>query len=231
MKEYVLYSLLSFFAGVAVTYIFAIIKINSTKKILNEKTLELVRLQTQLEQTGNLSSIFKQIALETLDQTNEKILEKNQTLLSPLKDEIKEFKEKVELLNTTGIENSSALKEKIDTLRKDSLELRNQAQALTESLKINSKNRGILGEIMLEQILVTSGLVNQKDDPILGNYVTQKSFKDIQNPQERALIPDAVIFYPEAKKHIVIDSKCPLNYFQEFIQSGENDFLNKFYGG
>ena len=34
---------------------------------------------------------------------------------------------------------------------------------------------------MLEQILVTSGLVNQKDDPILGNYVTQKSFKDIQN--------------------------------------------------
>ena len=223
MKDVVLYSVLSFLFGVICAFAFLSARINSMRKEKEEAKLDLIRLQAQIDNSSSMQENFKKIASEIINQTNSDVLEKNQDLLMPLKTELKEFKEKVELLKNTGIETTSALKEKIDTLRKDSLDLKTQTQSLTDSLKLNSKSRGIFGELVLEQILTSSGLVNKNEDEILGNYITQKGFKNALSPEERALIPDAVVFFPEEQKHIVVDSKCPLNYFQEFMEESDED--------
>ncbi len=191
------------------------------QQTINEKENALVRANTQLESYTNLGEIFQNIADNTINKTQDSLIQKHQTALEPFQKELKEFKEKVELLKNTGIENTAALKEKIDNLTKDSNAIKFKAEELTEALKVNAKGRGMFGEIVLEQILTSSGLINQNDDKAKGNYITQKGFRDLDNPTSKSNMPDAVVFFPEGNRHLIIDSKCPLNYFQEYVN--END--------
>ncbi len=197
------------------------------------KNQELIKNQTKLENYAELGEIFQNIANNTINQTQESLIKKNQTVLEPFKKELYEFKEKVEQLKNKGIENTTALKEKIDTLTKNSDMLQFKAEELTNSLKANAKERGLFGEMVLEQVLASSGLINKKDNPEKGSYITQKGFKDLNNPTANSLTPDAIVYFPENSRHLVIDAKCPLNYFQNYINTEDveqkEQYLKEFF--
>lgn len=188
MEKEIITAIAAFFAGA-----FFMNLINQ-KKILQSKT-EIAKLETQLANFNSLNDIFQKLANDSIAQTQETLIKNNQIALQPFRDELKEFKQKVELLQNNNIENSAALKEKIDTLTKNSSQLRFQAEELTNTLKINAKGRGLFGELILEQLLNSAGLINKNSDPLNGNYITQKGFKE--NGNTKAVFPDAVIFYPD----------------------------------
>jgi len=206
---------------------------NLTKQ-LGEKENELTRAHTKLESYTGLSEIFEKIADNTINKTHESLIQKNQIALEPFKNELNEFKKKVEKLNEDGIKNTTEIKTQIETLTKDSHALKFKAEELTEALRVNSKGRGMFGEIVLEQILSSSGLINKNDDKEKGNYVTQTGFRDLDDPGAKSNIPDAVVYFPEGQKNIIIDSKCPLNHFQEYVNETVEELkdahIKNFYG-
>lgn len=224
MEKEIITSVVSFFAG-AFFMNFLI-----QKKLVQSKT-EIAKLETQLENFNSLKEIFQKLANDSISQSQETLIKNNQLALQPFRDELKEFKQKVELLQNSNLENSAALKEKIDTLTKDSFQLRFQAEELTNTLKINAKGRGLFGELILEQLLDSAGLINKNADPSMGNYITQKGYKE--SGSTKSNFPDAVIFYPNENKHVIIDSKCALNDFLLFSNEQNEEqkkhYLKNFY--
>ena len=202
---------------------------------------EVKNLENSQKTSQNLCETIKE---EFVNLANSAILEKQQMLeeqnlkkldnqLNPLKERILEFQKKVEEFNVSGVKNTNIIQEQIKSLTNENNLIRMQAENLTRALKENSKSRGVFGEMILENILKTSGLVNINDDAQRGNYITQKGFKSNLDPNGQRIIPDAVVYYPEDNKNIVIDSKMSLVDFLNFVECEDeeekSEILKRFY--
>ena len=237
-----LYIILAFAAGFLIAYF--IVKNNLKLKY----ELENAKLQTQLESVQSnqksTQTLCQTIKEEFVNLANSALLEKQQMLeeqnlkkldshFAPLKERIGEFQKKVEEFNLNGVQNTSIIREQIKSLTNENNLIRTQAENLTRALKENSKSRGIFGEMILENILKSSGLENKSENPERGVYVTQKGFRSNSNPDETKITPDAVVYYPEDNKNIVIDSKMSLVDFLEFVNSDDDEtkerLLKQFY--
>ncbi len=167
---------------------------------------------------------------KTLDETNRKNLE---TFLSPLKEKIKEFQTKIEEYNITGIKNTQSLKEQIEYLCGQNKLISTQTEKLADAISTNSKYRGNLGEMMLEKLLKSSGLIDKKDDPIKGNYILQTGFRNLDTGSSIKITPDAVIYLADGDKNIIVDSKASIVNYLEYINAEDKDeasiFSKKFY--
>ena len=84
-----------------------------------------------------------------------------------------------------------------------------EANNLTNALKGQSKTQGNWGEMILENILETSGLVKNRE------YFIQQSVK---NEEGKRYQPDVLIHYP-GEKILIIDSKVSLNAYERFANS------------
>lgn len=167
---------------------------------------------------------------KTLDETNRKNLE---TFLSPLKEKIKEFQTKIEEYNITGIKNTQSLKEQIEYLCGQNKLISTQTEKLADAISTNSKYRGNLGEMMLEKLLKSSGLIDKKYDPIKGNYILQTGFRNLDTGSSIKITPDAVIYLADGDKNIIVDSKASIVNYLEYINAEDKDeasiFSKKFY--
>lgn len=189
---------------------------------INKLSNELSADKTKLEMLTELQKIVKEdftaIANKVIKDEQSDLREQNREALEeklkPIKENFEQFREKVEEFNKQGESNTATIKEKIETLVKESLSIKTTATDLTNAIKANSQVRGEFGEMILDNLLKQAGLVNKKDDEEKGNYITQQTFKDVSSPTERPR-PDVVLYLPE-NKNIIIDSKCPLNNFIEF---------------
>lgn len=166
---------------------------------------------------------FTEIANKVIKEEQSDLREQNREALDeklkPIKEDFEKFREKVEEFNKQGECNTATLKEKIENLVKESQKIGTTATDLTNAIKANSQARGEFGEIILENLLKQAGLVNKRNDPEKGNYITQQTFKDSSAPNERPR-PDVVLDLPE-NKNVIIDSKCPLNNFIGYCNSND----------
>jgi DNA recombination protein RmuC len=80
-------------------------------------------------------------------------------------------------------------------------------------LRGENKVQGDWGEMALERILESSGLIKGQE------YETQSSFRDEEGNLQR---PDVIIQLPENKK-IIIDSKVSLRAFERYINEDDNE--------
>lgn len=168
---------------------------------------------------------FTEIANKVIKEEQSDLREQNREALDeklkPIKEDFEKFREKVEEFNKQGECNTATLKEKIENLVKESQKIGTTATDLTNAIKANSQARGEFGEIILENLLKQAGLVNKRNDPEKGNYITQQTFKDSSAPNERPR-PDVVLDLPE-NKNVIIDSKCPLKNFIDFCNSNDDE--------
>ncbi|MBQ2644787.1 DNA recombination protein RmuC, partial [bacterium] len=216
--------------------------LKNKNEALQDKVLNLTKeVSIDKTNTDNLEEFqkfvkdnFKEIANEVIKEEQKDLREQNKEVLEekikPLKENFDKFKEKVEEFNKQGEVQTVTIKTQIETLMNESREIQHTANKLSNAINANAKVRGNFGEIILENILQQAGLVNIKDDKEKGNYITQTKFEDIQESTET--FPDAVVFFPDSK-HIIIDSKCPLNNFVEYCNSDNEEEkekqLNLFY--
>lgn len=204
---------------------------------LEEARIENARLK---EKIGNVEAFnnsvreetkaqFKSLAADIFSSQSEKFKEANETrlseILNPLKEDIKEFKRRVDDTYMNSSKERTLLGEQMKRLMELNMSIGKEARDLTEALSGNTKVQGDWGEMVLETILVKSGLVEGE------NYFVQRTKNDdgtqIKNDDNGRLRPDVVVALPD-KKCIVIDSKVSLTAYVNYINADNDDDRQRF---
>ncbi|MFI3319153.1 MAG: DNA recombination protein RmuC [Rikenellaceae bacterium] len=168
---------------------------------------EYTKRETQArEQFKNMAS---QILTEQSQQFKATNKESIDLLLKPFKDNITEFRQRVELIYSAENEQRGALRNELKNLMELNRRITAETTNLTNALKGNSKVQGDWGEMILETILDSSNLIKGV------HYQTQYNIKDAEGNNLR---PDVVLFMPEGKQ-IVIDSKVSLTAFVNYMDA------------
>lgn len=204
---------------------------------LEEARIENARLK---EKIGNVEAFnnsvreetkaqFKSLAADIFSSQSEKFKEANETrlseILNPLKEDIKDFKRRVDDTYMNSSKERTLLGEQMKRLMELNMSIGKEARDLTEALSGNTKVQGDWGEMVLETILVKSGLVEGE------NYFVQRTKNDdgtqIKNDDNGRLRPDVVVALPD-KKCIVIDSKVSLMAYVNYINADNEDDRQRF---
>lgn len=128
-------------------------------------------------------------------------------LLHPFKEKLDLFEKEIRDNQKRDIAQYSTMEAVVKTLSEQHDKMNNTAQNLVDALRGENKVQGDWGEMALERILESSGLIKGQE------YETQSSFRDEDGNLQR---PDVIILLPENKK-IIIDSKVSLRAFERFI--------------
>ncbi len=211
-------NLISFLIGALIaTLITTLIFI---KKQTSEKE-ELIGLRAESKNYNSLQELIKQdfvrLANETIKQEQEDLRKQNREALEekilPLKNELGEFKAKVEKLNITGVENTTKIVEQILNLEKNSATIAQEAKNLTEALTKNQNVKGAYGENLLDTILQACGM--KEGVHYTKQFVTTS--ENLCDDAEHTIRPDVVINLPD-NRHIVVDSKVTLTSYLACVE-------------
>lgn len=175
------------------------------KQLQQEKYIEELQQQFKLQ--------FEQIASQILEEKSAKFTIQNKAnielILSPLKENIKAFEDKVDRVYKTESDERNILKGVISELMLQSKQIQDDANNLTRALKGDNKKQGNWGEIILERVLERSGLVKDQE------YRIQSSYNTINGNRVQ---PDVIIDLPD-DKHIVIDAKVSLIAYEKYVSA------------
>ncbi|HQZ44420.1 MAG TPA: DNA recombination protein RmuC, partial [Flavobacteriales bacterium] len=171
-----------------------------------------VRMTTEFENIAN--RLLSQRGKELQEQQSEKL----GTILKPLQERIVEFQTQVRDAYDKEGRERFALKDQIEKLVTQNTRLTQEADNLTKALKGDSQSQGAWGEMILEKLLDSSGLIKGQE------YSMQESTTLSDGSRLR---PDAVIMLPE-NKHLIIDAKVSLLHYERYASSNGSDERDKF---
>ena len=171
------------------------------------------RLGTQRQEIEGIQQKFQKefeaiankLLMENASRFGQQSAEGLDKLLAPLRDNLKDFKVKLDTVQQETATHSALLKDQISRIG-------TEAANLSKALKGDVKVLGNWGENMLDQILERSGLQQGL------HYRRQSPAKD-EAGEQRFL--DVVIDLPEGR-HLVIDSKVSLKSYEEYVNCPED---------
>jgi len=173
-------------------------------------TLDTERNNIQ-ESRNQLINQFEALANKIFDEKSTKLTDQNRTqlelLLVPLKQQLTDFKSKVEDVYVKEGQDRSALAEQVKQLMNLNSTLSADAQNLALAIKGDSKTQGDWGEVILEDALQRAGLV-------AGQHYEVQTCVTTEDGQSRQ-IPDVVVRLP-GSRFIIIDSKMTLPHYRAF---------------
>jgi len=170
----------------------------------------------KLEQS--LDKIMRQHIEEKLKKLDETSIKNLDGVLKPLKENIENFRKKVEESQEYSTKKFAELSKEIEQIVKAGMNISEEAKNLTNALKGKKQVQGRWGELVLESILETSGLLKGQ------HYETQESFQDESGKRKR---PDVVVKLP-GNKSIIIDSKVSLSNYDSFVRAELDEEREKY---
>ncbi len=165
----------------------------------NQKALTMLN-----DNKESLKQEFKHLAHEIFEARGKVLSDQHHeqlhSLLAPFKEQLGEFRTKVEQAHQEDSAGRAALKQQLETLHQLNRKMTDDAESLAKALKGDKKLQGNWGEMQVETILDSSGLIKGQE------YQREPNYRDDDGQNWR---PDFIVHLPEGK-HLIIDSKVSL---------------------
>lgn len=182
------------------------------QEIQSERQLSEQKLQQFEEQRKQLKVEFENLANQILKTSQNEFSQKSREgldlFLKPFRQQVNDFKTRVEEIHSKELTQRAELKSELKQLHELNRLMTEEANNLSTALKGEKKTQGNWGELILENVLDRSGLIAGKD------YKREVSFKTDDGRRR----PDVIVYLPD-KKHLIIDAKVSLNAYTRFVNS------------
>ena len=167
------------------------------------------------EASDALKKEFQLLANQILESQGQRLRTANteqlNSVLTPFKDQIKDFKQRVEEVYTTDAKDRASLLTEVRNLQEASERVNREAENLTRALKGDTRVQGNWGEVVLERVLEDSGLRRDHE------YLVQTSFRNEGGELKR---PDVIIRLP-GDKDVVVDAKVSLAAYEQALATAD----------
>ncbi|WP_100550831.1 DNA recombination protein RmuC [Caedibacter taeniospiralis] len=165
----------------------------------------------------SLTEQFENLANRIFEEKGERFANQNKVnlaeILQPFKNDIHEFKKKVDDVYVHEAKERASLQKEVNKLFELNQEMNKEAKNLTKALKGDKKLQGDWGEVVLERVLESSGLRKGYE------YEVQNSFKGSDDDDnEKTLRPDAIVHLPDGKD-VIIDAKVSLVSYDAYTRA------------
>ena len=164
------------------------------------------------EARRQLSAEFQHLAQNILEEKSRTFTSQNKEhlghILNPLREQISDFRKKIEDVYDKESKDRIALSHQVTALKDLNERISRDAINLTNALKGQVKTQGNWGEMILERVLELSGLVKGRE------YETQVSH---ENEEGKKAQPDVIVHLPD-KKDVVIDAIMSLVAYQRYCE-------------
>ncbi len=170
-----------------------------------------------LEQTQNFETKLLNAATTVMEERGRALNTASgkelETIVKPFKDQLEDFRKRVDAIYTDDTRERSALRTQIEQLTNLNQTISEQANRLTNALTVAAKSTGDWGETILQKILEDSGLREGHE------YRLQHSVADSEGNKRQ---PDAVLFLPDDRQ-LVVDSKVSNRAWTEYCNAADED--------
>jgi DNA recombination protein RmuC len=168
-----------------------------------------------------LADKFQALANDILDQKTGKFSETSKVelgnLLVPLREQIKDFREKVEKAQSDSNTGVTKLETLIGALSGLNQQLAEEAKNLSTALRGSAKAQGDWGEFILRDLLEKAGLREGEQ------YSFQQSFsvEDEDRGKTRSPRTDVIVNLP-GSRHLIVDSKVSLAAYTDCVNAASD---------